>query len=73
VPYKKRQPVPEREMAKERWKGHHTVCQFLRDIYAETQNDEIKMKCRIAMAMTKAMHERLKYYKAKEMENASTN
>ncbi len=73
MPYKKRQPVPESEMIKDRWKGHHTVCQTLRDIYAETQSDDIKMMCRLAMAMTKAMHERLKYYKAKEKENASTN
>jgi hypothetical protein len=36
-----------------------------------TEDEEIKMKARIAMSMAKAMHERLKKYKSeKEAENA---
>ena len=58
-------PVPVSKMTKERYKGHHTICQFLRDIYALTDDEEIKLKCRIGMSMTKSMHERLKYYNKK--------
>jgi hypothetical protein len=50
-------------MNKHRWDGHHTVCQTIREIYRMTEDPEIKMKCRLAMAMTKAMHEKLKEYK----------
>ena len=69
--YKRRQPVREKEMLKERWAGHHTVCETLREIYKladgrETfDNNEIKLKCRLAMAMAKAMQDRLKKYKKK--------
>lgn len=63
MPYKRREPVPEKEMDKERYEGHHTICQTLRDIYHLTDNEDIKLKCRLAMAMGKAMHEKLKYYK----------
>jgi hypothetical protein len=61
--YKRREPVSEKEMLKDRYEGHHTVCQTLRDIYALTENEDIKYKCRLAMAMCKAMHKRLKKYK----------
>lgn len=64
MPYKRRAPVSEGEMDLKRYDGHHSVCQTLRDIYHLTDNSEVKMKCRLAMAMTKAMHERLKEYKA---------
>jgi len=62
MPYKRREPVPEREMLKTRWKGHQT----LRNIYAMVDDEEVKKECRLAMAMAKSMHERLKYYKEKE-------
>lgn len=68
MPYKRYDPVPESEMFKERYRGHYTICQFLRDIYQMTDNEEIKMKCRIGIRMTKKMHERLKYYKSREQE-----
>lgn len=63
MPYKRYEPVPESEMDKDRYHGHYTICQYLRDIYHMTDDEEIKMKCRIGMAMTKAMHKRLKHYK----------
>ena len=66
MPYKRREPVTVREMEKTRWEGHHTVCQTLRDIYQMTDDPEVKLKARLAMAMAKAMHERLKKYKQKE-------
>lgn len=61
--YKRRKPVPEKEMDKSRYEGHHTVCQTLRDIYHLTDDEEIKYKCRLGMSMTKAMHKKLKKYK----------
>lgn len=63
---KEREPSPLWEMDKKRWEGHHSICQTIRDIYHMTDNEEMKLKCRVAMAMTKAMHEKLKWYKAKQ-------
>lgn len=65
---KQREPAPLHEMDKTRWEGHHSICQTIRDIYHMTDDDVLKMKCRVALAMTKAMHEKLKWYKAKESE-----
>lgn len=53
-------------MDKKRWEGHHSICQTIRDIYHMTDDEALKLKCREAMAMTKAMHERLKQYKSME-------
>jgi hypothetical protein len=55
-------PATEEEMAFARYAGHHTICQTLRDIWAMSDNEEIKMKCRLAVAMAKAMHDKLKSY-----------
>ena len=73
MPYKRVEPAPEHLMDETRYEGHHSVCQTIRDIYHMTTNDEIKLKCRLAMAMTKKMHERLKYYKDKEDVQSSKN
>jgi hypothetical protein len=64
----KREPAPLEEMDKTRWEGHHSICQTLRDIYHMTDDAGLKLKCREAMAMTKAMHEKLKQYKQMEEE-----
>ena len=64
----KREPAPLHEMDKTRWEGHHSICQTIRDIYHMTDKEDLKMACRVAMAMTKAMHEKLKWYKAKDKE-----
>lgn len=53
-------------MKKKRYMGHHTVCETIREIYRMTNDEEIKYKCRVAMAMTKKMHEKLKEYASKE-------
>ena len=53
-------PASEEEMAFSRYAGHHTICQTLRDIWAMTHDEEIKLKCRLAVAMAKAMHRKLK-------------
>jgi len=58
--------VSEWEMDRTRWKGHHTICQTLRDMYQMMDNEELRLKCRLAMAMAKAMNEKLKWYKNKE-------
>lgn len=62
--YERYEPISERKMLKQRYKNHNTICQFLRDIYVMTKNEDIKLKCRIAMTMAKKMHEKLKQYKA---------
>ncbi|NIP27596.1 MAG: hypothetical protein GWN94_22915 [Phycisphaerae bacterium] len=67
--YKRREPVSEKEMSKNRYDGHYTICQKLREIYAATDDKDIKMDCRIAMAMAKAMHERLKAYKKQQQQD----
>jgi len=68
---RKHKPVSIAKIENQRYKGHHTICQFLRDIYALTDDEEIRLKCRIGLSMTKSMHERLKKYrkmmKAKEI------
>jgi len=61
--YKRHDPVPEIVMDKTRFEGHHSVCQILRDIYHLTENEEVKLKARIAMAMAKSMNNKLKKYK----------
>ncbi len=66
MPYKRHNPVSEGHMQKQRYSGHHTICQTLRDIYEMTNNPEIKMKCRVGMSMAKSMQDKLKEYKAKE-------
>jgi len=67
MPYKNREPVSEKIMDIKDYEGHHSICQFLRDIYHKTNDEEIKLKCRVAVAMAKAMNEKLKWYKAKDL------
>lgn len=66
MPYKKYEPIEEKIMDKTRFEGHHSICQMLRDIYHMTEDQEIKIKCRIGMSMTKSMHRKLKKYKEQE-------
>jgi hypothetical protein len=73
MPYKRRNPVSESEMDRTRYERHHTICQTLRDIYHMTTDSEIKLKCRVGVAMAKAMQERLKFYHKKEKAGWSTS
>ncbi len=57
-------PATEEEMAFARYAGHHSICQTLRDIWAMSDNDEAKLKCRMAVAMAKAMVNKLKAYRS---------
>jgi hypothetical protein len=64
------EPALLEDMDKKRYAGHHSICQTLRDIYHMTDNDDVKLKCRLAVSMAKAMHEQLKKYKvAQENKN----
>lgn len=63
MPYRRHDPVPESVMDISRYEGHHSICQMLRDIYHMTDDEEIKLKCRIAMSMSKSMHKKLKWCK----------
>jgi len=58
------EPVPRCEMLRERYTGHHTICQTLRDIYHLTDNEEIRFKARLAMSMAKAMNDSIQRHKA---------
>jgi hypothetical protein len=69
MPYKRVDPVPVKKMLRKRYHGHFTICQKLRDIYVASDDEQVKLDCRIAMAMAKKMHERLKYYKQRELKN----
>jgi hypothetical protein len=63
MPYKRVDPVPVSMMVNNEYLGHFSICQKLRDIYQMTENEEIKLNCRIAMAMAKNMQKKLKKYK----------
>ena len=66
--YKRHKPVSVEFMLNTRYKNHHSICETLREIYTSTDDEEIKLKCRLATSMAKAMQNRLKKYKA-EKEN----
>lgn len=61
--YQKVEPVSDRKMRRQRYKGHNTICQVLRDIYEMTYDERIRVKCREGMAYAKRMHKKLKEYK----------
>ncbi len=77
MPYKVVEPASEEEMIdfvkiipidvgtmkKKRYHGHNTICEKLREIYVKSGDQEIRLKCRIAMSMAKSMHEKLKKYR----------
>ncbi len=63
MPYKRHEPVGESEMDMSRWQGHHSICQTIRDMYHETDDENIRLKLRLCMAMAKAMNKKLQYYK----------
>jgi hypothetical protein len=57
----KHEPIPEGQMFLANNKN--TICQTIRDIYHKTDDQEIKLKCRIAVTMAKAMEGKLTEYK----------
>ena len=55
------EPYPEKSM--EKTSPAYTVCEVLRQIYHEAEgNDSIRLKCRIAVTMAKAMDTKLREY-----------
>jgi hypothetical protein len=50
-------------MKKNRYLGHFTICEKLREIFRETKDENIKYKARQAMSMAKRMQEKLKQYR----------
>ncbi len=67
MPYKRHEPCPISEMDRSRYDGHHSICQFLRDIYNmigdNGDSQEIKLKLRVCVSMAKSMNKKLQYYK----------
>jgi hypothetical protein len=66
MPYKKCLPADEADMKKERYLGHHTICEKCREIWRmgkEMNNPELMLKAREAMGYGKRMHLKLKEYK----------
>jgi hypothetical protein len=63
MPYKRVEPVSEKIMLDETYNGHFSICQKLREIYLLTDNEDIRLNCRIAMAMAKSMQNKLKFYR----------
>ena len=61
--YQKVEPANIQDMKKRRYENHNTICQKIREVYALTSDEEIKLRCRIMLNMAKKMHERLKKYK----------
>ena len=61
MPYKKHPPASEEDMEK-RMKRNNTICNILREMYHMTDDPEIRLKCRLAFSMGKAMCEKLTQY-----------
>lgn len=57
-------PVPVEQMKRRGNANQNSICQRLRIIYELTDDDEIKLQCRVATAMAKAMVFKLNEYKA---------
>ena len=62
MPYKRHAPCPISEMETSTFQGENAVFQVLRDIYHMTEDENIKMKCRIGISMAQAMMKRLVRY-----------
>ena len=67
MPYQRVEPWPHDKMMRKRYEGHFTICAKLKQLYQNTDDPKIREELAICVAMAKKMHERLKYYKQKEM------
>lgn len=63
MPYKIVPPADDADMKKQRYLGHHTICEKLREIWRESNDPNIKMKAKEAMGMAKRMQAKLKIYR----------
>ena len=58
---RKHEPVSEEQM---KWVSHHnTICETIRRIYEKSTDPDVRLKCREATAMAKAMSRKLTEYK----------
>ena len=62
MPYKRHAPCAEADMDATAVEGEIAVFQILRDIYHLTDDEDIKMKCRIGISMARAMSRRIDKY-----------
>ena|GEM_PF-4370941 len=62
---KRRKPASVEQMEQSKWVGRETICQTLRDIYELADDERIRDKTRLAMAMAKAMNKKLRAYRNK--------
>lgn len=58
---RKHNPVPIEIM--EQKSAICTICETLRQIYHKTDDEEIRLLCRVATSMAKSMSKRLRHYK----------
>jgi len=61
-PIKKYKPMSEKMMNKEGGRAG-TICETIRNVYHQIDNEDLRYQLRIAMAMAKSMNRRLKAYK----------
>lgn len=67
--YKRIERWPHAKMIRTRYNGHYTICAKLKKLYQDTNDEYLKEELAICVAMAKKMHEKLKYYKRKEVQN----
>lgn len=61
MPLRKHEPIDEEAM---KWiSPKNSICEVLREIYWGTKDPNIKLKCRVATSMAKAMTAKLSEYK----------
>jgi hypothetical protein len=63
MPLRKHEPIPEEAM--NYMSPKDSICEVLRRIYWKTDDPEIKLNCRIATSMAKAMTKKLTGYRKK--------
>lgn len=56
-------PYLRRNMENPRLHGHDNLCSTIREIYLKSNDEEIRLKCCVAMRMSKNMYNALVVYK----------
>ena len=64
--YQRSNPWPHRKMMRKRYANHHTICAILKNLYQDTDDQELREQLATCVTMAKKMHEKLKEYKRKE-------
>jgi hypothetical protein len=58
-------PYLKRNMYRERLHGYNTICSTIRDVFLLSTDEQVKLKCRVAMRMAKSMYNKMKENKLK--------